>query len=171
MSSSAYGFLFNKDLPSDDEIVALCQKAGYDRTGIPLLDQSSQSVIAWIKYGPNAVIAEARTQDWTAKALGDNPASVLRVPRVYHAFTRPRRYLIGYIVMEYIDAPDCDSGDVQLVAKAVQTLIDLPAPDAVLGHVGGGSLVHPFFLDWIPILEYKTVKDLNDHINNVSVVH
>ena len=89
MSSSAYGFLFNKDLPSEEEIVALCQRAGYEHgTGIRLLDQSSQSVIAWIKYGLNVTVPEARTQAWTAKALNDNPASGLRVPRVYHAFTR-----------------------------------------------------------------------------------
>ena len=148
MSSSAYGFLFNKDLPSEEEIVALCQRAGYEHgIGIRLLDQSSKSVIAWIKYGPNVTVLEARTQDCTAKALNDNPASGLRVPRVYHAFTRDTRtWTIGFIVMEYVDAPDCDSGDVLLVAKAVQTLIDLPAPGSTLGHVGGGggSIVHSF---------------------------
>ena len=73
--------------------------------------------------------------------------------------------------MQFIDAPDCDSGDVDHVAKAVQTLIDLPAPSATLGHVGGDiggeSLVHSF-LDWIPVADYKSVQDLNDHINNVS---
>jgi len=34
---------------------------------------------------------------------------------------------IGYIVMQYIDAVDCNTGDVELVAAAVQTLISVPA--------------------------------------------
>lgn len=83
----------------------------------------------------------------------------------------PGTWSIGFIVMEYIDAPDCDSGDVRLVGKAVQTLIDLPAPGSALGHVGGGggSIVHSFFGEWSLVPKYKTVKDLNDHTNNVSV--
>ncbi|KAF8343681.1 hypothetical protein F5887DRAFT_886426 [Amanita rubescens] len=168
MPSSTYGFLANKDLPSEESIIARCRQVGFRVSGTTLLDESSQSVIAWVKYGPNVTISEALTQDWTAKTLDSTPACGLQVPRVFHAFTRETRSCtIGYIAMQFIDAPDCDSGDVGEVAKAVQTLIDLPAPGATLGHIGGESIVHSFFPDWIPVADYKSVQDLNDHINNI----
>ena len=80
MTSSNYGFLYNKNLPSEETIVVHCQQVGYTITGTPLLDASSKEVIAWIKFGPNVTIDEARTQDWTAKALERDSASDLRVP-------------------------------------------------------------------------------------------
>ena len=140
MSSPAYGFLYNQNLPSEEEIVAHCLSLGFVR-GTPIVDRSTQSIIAWIKYGPNVTTDEARTQDWTAKALRDARVSDLQFPRVFHAFTREYYGCpIGYIAMEFIDGVDCDSNDVELVAKAVQTLISLKAPPAsTLGHVGGGQ--------------------------------
>jgi len=172
MSSSAYGFLYNQNLPSEKEIVAHCLSLGFVR-GTPIVDRSTKSFIAWIKYGPNVTIDEARTQDWTAKALRDARVSDLQVPRVFHAFTAEYYgCLIGYIAMEFIDGVDCDSNDVELVAKAVQTLIGLQAPPAsTLGHVGGGtrSIVHSFFPDWLPNAEYKADRDFYAHIKKVSV--
>jgi hypothetical protein len=168
--SSNYDFLYNEHLPSEDAIVAHCREVGYEITGIPLSDASSNAVIAWIKYGPNVTVHEARTQDWAAKALADIPDSGLLVPRVFHAFTRktPSWFPIGYIVMQYVEGADCGSGDVDLVAKAVQTLIGLRAPSLTLGHVGGGAIVHSFFPDWDPVADYKSIEDLDAHINNVS---
>ena len=161
MSSPTYGFLSNENLPTEDDIVAHCRRVGYGVTGTTLLDDSSGSVIAWIKYGPHVTIGEARTQDWTTKALDDIPGSDLRVPRVFHAFTRnTSAWSIGYIAMQFIDGADCDSDDVEIVAKAVQTLISLRAPSSTLGHIGDNSIVHSFFLDWIPIADYKSVQDL-----------
>ena len=169
MTSSNYGFLYNKNLPSEETIVVHCQQVGYTVTGTPLLDASSKEVIAWIKFGPNVTVDEARTQDYTAKALANTLDSDVQVPRVFHAFTREHPACpIGYIAMQYIEGADCDSGDVDLVAKAVQTLIGVQAPSRTLGHVGGGAIVHSFFLDWIPVADYKSVEDLEAHINNVS---
>ena len=152
--------------------MAHCLSLGFVR-GTPIVDRSTKSVIAWIKYGPNVTIDEARTQDWTAKALLEARVSDLQVPRVFHAFTAEYyRCLIGYIAMEFIDGVDCDSNDVELVAKAVQTLIGLQAPPAsTLGHVGCGtrSIVHSFFPDWLPNAEYKSNQDSYAHIEKVSV--
>ncbi|KAG6822593.1 hypothetical protein H0H92_013241, partial [Tricholoma furcatifolium] len=65
--------------------------------------------------------------------------------------------------MEYIDGIDCDeSKDIPLVAKGVQALIGLRAPPtATLGHIGGGtrSIVHSFFPEWYPNVDYKTDQD------------
>ena len=103
----------------------------------------------------------------------DARVSDLQVPRVFYAFTvEYYGCLIGYIAMEFIDGVDCDSNDVELVAKAVQTLIGLQAPPAsTLGHVGGGtrSIVHSFFPDWLPNAEYKSNQDFYAHITKVSV--
>lgn len=84
--------------------------------GTTIVDPSTTSVIAWIKCGLNVTIDEARTQDWTAKALHDTGVSDVQAPRVIHAFTADYYgNSIGYIAMEYIDGIDCDSNDVELV--------------------------------------------------------
>jgi hypothetical protein len=108
MSAPDFGFLANDNLPPHDTIVASWQAPGYDRSGIPLCNQPSGPIIAWVKYGPNVTMAEALTQDYVARFLIANSAAGVRVPRVYAAFSRDSSYcVIGYIVMQYIDAPDC----------------------------------------------------------------
>ncbi|KAI1786756.1 hypothetical protein LXA43DRAFT_754108 [Ganoderma leucocontextum] len=170
MSSPAYGFLCNPNLPAEETIVAHCLSLNLPR-GTTIVNPSTSSVIAWIKCGPNVTIDEARTQDWTAKALHDAGVSDVQVPRVFHAFTAD--YFgtsIGYIATEHIDGVDCDSNDVELVAKAVQTLISLQAPPtATLGHFGCGteSIVHSFFPEWLPNAIYQSDQDFCDHIRNI----
>ena len=172
MSSSEYEFQYNPRLPSEEEIVALCVKLKFPR-GAQILDPSTQSVIAWVKCGPNVTIDEARTQHWTANALSEAGIFDVQVARVFHAFTADYRGCsIGYIAMEYVDGVDCDSNDVDLAAKAVQALISLQVPPtATLGHIGGGtkSIVHSFFPEWLPNANYRTDEDFYNHIHNVSV--
>jgi hypothetical protein len=110
------------------------------------------------------------TQDWVAKALDAEPAAPVRAPRVYDAWTIRTGYAaIGYIVMEYIVAPDCEESlsDVESVAEAVRWLIRVPAPNFVPGPVGGGPAVHPFFYEWASRITYHTVDELQDHLNGV----
>ncbi|KAI5984658.1 hypothetical protein EDD15DRAFT_2390407 [Pisolithus albus] len=170
MSSSPYEFQYNPSLPSEETIVAHCLSLGFV-PGTTIVDPSTKSVIAWIKYGPNVTIDEARTQDWTAKALRDAGVTDLQAPRVFHAFSAEYYGCsIGYIAMEFIEGIDCDSNDVELVAKAVQTLISLEAPPtATLGHIGGGtrSIVHSFFPEWLPNANYKSDQDFYDHIHKI----
>ena len=68
----------------------------------------------------------------------------MRVLQVYKAFSSDNpRCRIGYIVMEHLDAPDCDEGDDQLVARTVQTLISVTGPGSksAPGPVGGGRVI------------------------------
>ena len=171
MSPSEYEFQYNPNLPSDEKIVAHCLELGFDPRGTQIVDPSTSSIIAWIKYGPNVTIDEARTQHWTFNALREAGVSEVQVAPVFHAFTADYRGLpIGYIAMEYIDGMDCDSNDVDLVVKAVQELSRLRAP--LLGHIGGGgakSIIHPFFPEWCPNVNYRTNQDFYDHIHNVSI--
>ena len=74
----------------------------------------------------------------------------------------------SYIVMEYIDAPDCGERDHQLVAGAVQTLIDIKGPSSATGPVSGGPIVHNFFMEWTSDITYESVGKLQQHINGVS---
>jgi len=65
---------------------------------------------------------------------------------------------------------DCSPNDVELVAKAVQALIGLQAPPtATLGHIGGGtkSIVHSFFPEWLPNVNYKSDQDFYAHIHKI----
>jgi hypothetical protein len=171
MSPSEYEFQYNPNLPSDEKIVAYCLGLGFRRRGTPIVDPSTSSIIAWIKYGPNVTIDEARTQHWTSNALCKAGVLEVQVAPVFHAFTAEHKGVpIGYIAMEYIDGMDCDSNDVDVVAKAVQELTRLRAPS--LGHIGGGgakSIIHPFFPEWRPNANYRTNQDFYDHIHNVSV--
>jgi hypothetical protein len=163
-----FGFLANDNLPSRETIVALCQEAGRECRGIPLRNQDSEPIVAWVKYGRDVEMAEALTQDWVAKALITNPAAGVRVPRVYMAFSDDHPKPFGYIVMEYIDAPDCDQGDDQLVARAVQALISIPGPNSAPGPIGGGLIFHNFFMEWKAPIIYDTVEELQQHMNGVS---
>ena len=91
------------DLPSPDQIVALCKEAGYEGDEIAFADPSSNSdaILAWFKYGPNVTIDKVRTQAWVAEHLNVNFSGAgVRVPSVYMAFTTPHPFWpIGYIVM------------------------------------------------------------------------
>ena len=140
MSSSSQVFLPKESLPSQEAVAAICRKAGYNGRSI-LLRDSSNPVIAFVKYGLTVTLSEARTQDWVARAVNDNPDLNFRVPWVYEAFEVPlARVSIGHIIMEYIDAPDCDANDSGLAANAIQTLIGVKAQDAAPGPVGGGLI-------------------------------
>ncbi|KAI0273089.1 hypothetical protein BGY98DRAFT_1178924 [Russula aff. rugulosa BPL654] len=63
----------------------------------------------------------ALTQDYVARFLISNHSKAgVRVPQVYAAFLREDTSVCttGYIVMQYIDAPDCGERDHLMVAKA-----------------------------------------------------
>ena len=71
--------------------------------------------------------------------------------------------------MEYIDAPDCAEEDVTVVAHAVQALIGIRGPSSAPGHVGGGPVMHNFFVsDQVSPFIYNTVNELQSHVNGVS---
>ena len=169
MTSSDHGFLPNAHLPPQDYIEAVCKEAPEGR-GIPLSRHPGEPIVAWVKYGPYVTIHEALTQDYVAKELSAMPETTVRAPRV-HAFfsTITPNWMMGYIVMEYIDAPDSTFEDVNLVAKAVQTLISIRGPSSVPGHIGGGPVIHNFFVfDQISPLVYQEFNDLQSHVNGVS---
>ena len=169
--SESIDLLESYGLPSRAEIVAICQKAGHSRSGIPLRQHSDGPILAWVKYGRSTSVAEGSTQDWVSKTLNADGAQSVRVPRVFDTFLSPHTKLpmnIGYIVMEYIDLPDCDENDIKLVAKAMNRLIKLESPSSAPGPMGGGEAVNAFFPYWDSGLTYKSVRELEEHINLVS---
>ncbi|KII91694.1 hypothetical protein PLICRDRAFT_173506 [Plicaturopsis crispa FD-325 SS-3] len=155
--SSSIEFTPNPSLPSNEDIIARCVEKALPR-GTTITD-SSGSVIAWVKCGPNVTLGEALMQRWTATALREAGVLDTRAADVFRAFTAEYHgYRIGYIVMEYVEDADCDSNDVDLIARAVKALISLKAPPtATLGHFGCDttSIVHSFFLDWLPSPERR----------------
>jgi hypothetical protein len=136
------------DLPPPDQIVTLCKEAGYNSDGIAFADPCSGAVLAWFKYRPNGTMDEASTQAWVAEHLNAKPEAGVKVPGVYMAFTSPHpACTIGYIIMDYIAAPDCKNSNYERVAQAVDTLIHIEAPSSVPGHFGGGAAVHSLFFE------------------------
>jgi hypothetical protein len=134
------------------------------------LTQPGEPIVAWVKYGPGVTIDEALTQDWIAKTLNAKLDGTVQVPRVYDAFLIiTTAWPIGFIVMEYIDAPDCTRKDIKLVAHAVQMLISVRGPSSTPGHVGGGPVVHTFLIDdRRSPFRYETVDELEQDVNGVS---
>jgi hypothetical protein len=99
-----------------------------------------QALVPRVKYGPNVTtMPKALTQDELHRTLLTSLGST----------TRQRAPTgLGYIVVKYIDAPDCT------MAQAVQTLISVKGPSSAPGPVGGGfvSCTHlrrrPGLLSW-----------------------
>src|ERR1700722_4073452 len=131
------------DLPLPENIVRLCRDAGYDLRGIPVIDESRGVTSAWVKYGESVTMDEALTQDWVGKVVNASPDAAVRIPKVYHAFEYDD---CGYVVMEYIDGPECDVSDAPQVAAAVECLIRVKGPTTAPGPIGGGPITHRFFV-------------------------
>ncbi|EIM91143.1 uncharacterized protein STEHIDRAFT_136955 [Stereum hirsutum FP-91666 SS1] len=170
MPSSSYDFIHNPSLPSDEDIVARCEEHKFPQ-GITITDPSTHSEIAWVKCGVNVTLGEAHMQHWTAMALREAGISSVQVASVFRAFTADYHGCrVGYITMQYIEGTDCDSKDVDLIARAVEALINLRAPStATLGHFGSdtSSIVHSFFPEWLPNADYRTDQDFYDHIQKI----
>ncbi|KAL0578480.1 hypothetical protein V5O48_003529 [Marasmius crinis-equi] len=152
------------NLPPPETIVQLCRAAGHDTRGVPLFDESRGLNLAWVKYGHTVTMSEAHTQDAVWQALNAIPDAPGRIPKVYQAFKSGYR---GYIVMEYIDGSECIASDIPQVAAVVECLIGIKGPTAVPGPVGGGPIVHSFFVEWTSDLEYDTVQELEQHVNGI----
>ena len=101
-----------------------------------------------------------------AQFLNDTSNSAVRSPQVYLAFTWGG---FGFIIMEYIDGQICGDSDVDPVVASVKTLISIPSLTLVPVPVGGGVIEHPFFIERTSSISYKSVEELKDHINGVSV--
>jgi len=154
-------------LPSLDEIIQKSQEApNSDKRTFPLFDEVSGVACAFVKRGRSIKMGEAFMQDLVTKTFNDKPDAALRAPLIYLAF----EYLgIGFIVMEHIEGLICTDADVELVAAAVNSLINIKGSTLEPGPIGGGNIPHPFFMDWESSIEYKSVKDLENHINGVGV--
>ena len=142
--------------------------ANRSRRGFALVDESRGGApYAWVKWGWETSMGEARTQDYVWQVLNRNPDPAVRVPCVYLAFQLGS---LGYIVMEYIEGTTCDDSDAQLVAAALQPLIAIRAPTAEPGpaRAGGGPIQHLFFLEDGSNVTYRSVAWLQGHINGVS---
>lgn len=161
-------------LPNVDTIIQRCRarsRSDSDICGFLLVDESGSSDGApdvWVKFGMSVTMGEARTQHYVAQSLNDKAgAPAVRIPCVYLAFESDS---IGYIVSEYIDGSICNNTDAALVAAAVQSLITVQGPSVEPGPAGGGPIEHRFFVEWKSSITYRSVDELEAHINGVSEV-
>lgn len=162
------------DFPTHDEIVSLCDRAGFNRNGVCIRVAGEPRF--WVKYARDSVIrGEGRTQAYVARIVNANPANVVRVPKVHLGFSRGKR---GYIVMDFVQGATLaqrksskgsyNKNDLKAVAAAVQQLIDIKIPAGTTpGPVGGGYIGHDFFLECLSALKYPTVGYLEAQINEV----
>jgi len=154
-------------LPSPDEIIQKSREApNSEKRSFPLFDVVSGVAYAFVKRGRSIKMSEALMQDLVTKTFNDKPDAALRAPLIYLAFEYRD---IGFIVMEHIEGLICTNADAELVAAAVNSLINVKGSTLEPGPIGGGNIRHPFFVDWESSIEYKSVEDLEDHINGVSV--
>jgi hypothetical protein len=179
MSSEVLVFIDDKgkptNIPDFATIIKQCFELGPGQatatniSGVRItLEKGSDHDVSdiWVKYGDNITMGEARTQLFVAQYLQDKNSPAVRAPCLYLAFTWSD---CGFIVSEYIYGQECDDSDDALIATAVMALITIPCPDLKPGPVGGGLIEHPFFYNRTSSIEYKSVEDLEDHVNGVSV--
>jgi hypothetical protein len=171
MSSEVLVFIDDKgkptNIPDFATIIKQCFELGPGQatatniSGVRItLEKGSDHDVSdiWVKYGDNITMGEARTQLFVAQYLQDKNSPAVRAPCLYLAFTWSD---CGFIVSEYIYGQECDDSDDALIA--------IPCPDLKPGPVGGGLIEHPFFYNRTSSIEYKSVEDLEDHVNGVSV--
>jgi hypothetical protein len=152
------------DLTKDD-IIDRCRRNGPMSNGF--LYPSSENPSAYTKYGPSVAMGEARTQDYAFKQTKKKDGITIRIPEVYHTCEFDGE---ACIIMEYIKGKPVSSG--QQVADAVAQLLSiLPPEGSCPGPVGGGIVKHPFFKEAVACEVYKSVRDLQDHINNVLLTN
>ena len=180
MSSRAVIFIDEPDkpanLPDPETIVKQCfalgpqQATATNISGVRIdLDKTSphDASTIWVKFGAGITMGEAKTQRYVSQYLErhDDMSLVVRVPRVYLAFTWG---CFVFIVGEFIDGQTCDPSDTPLIVAAVQALITIPSPGPKPGRVGGGLMEHPFFWNRVASTEYESVAELQAHVNGVS---
>ena len=157
------------DFPTHDEIVDSCAKYGPNRNGICIRVAGKRF---WVKYGKDSII---RGEGRMAGIVNADPASIVRVPKVHHGFSREKR---GYIVMDFVQGVtiaerkspkgNYDRNDIKAVAAAVQQLINIKMPPGTApGPVGGGRIGHDPFVDCLSTFKYPTVGHLETQINEV----
>jgi len=86
------------DLPTLDDIVKLCARAGFNRNGVCIEVLGKPRF--WAKYGSSVIRGEGRTQAHVAGIVNTDPVRVVRVPEVYLIFSREKS---RYIVMEFVE--------------------------------------------------------------------
>ena len=151
-------------LPSPDDIVIECQKHGHGPSAFKM-HSPDNSETAFVKYGPSIAMSEVRTQSYFASIVNKDEEIFVLVPTVYRAF---RHQGVGYIVMQYIDGQDCTIDDYKMIANAIKRLRLVENPTISPGPVDGGIIEHSFFCDYRASIPYKTVEELQLHVNNVS---
>ncbi|KAF9472750.1 hypothetical protein BDN70DRAFT_925524 [Pholiota conissans] len=75
------------------------------------------------------------------------------MPRIQNTMANWMSPDLGFIVMEHIDGV-CSDPDGALVAAAVEFLITIKNPTTIPGPIGGGLIIHLFFLDWEVAIVY-----------------
>ena len=156
-------------LPSREEVVALCARLGYKTNGFAYNSQ------IWIKYGPGATLAEATTQQFVRN---NADRRVVYIPEVYDSFssTPPGMPEITYIVMEKVEGEDYvdyikqhpEEADtvLQAIASTVRHIWSLPIPpNTSPGPFGGQIPVDRFFSDYSAGRTFRDLAQLEGWIN------
>jgi hypothetical protein len=145
-------------------VVTKCKQHGHGPSGFAEYSPDRTESV-WIKYGPCVTMGEARTQDFIAKIVNSSEGYNVRVSNVFYAF---RYEDIGYILMQHIPGQDCSTDDLDQIVLAVKQLLSIDSPTATPGPVGGGPIGHRFFDEHQSNVQYVSVGELQEHINNVS---
>lgn len=155
----------------------------------------SDNPIFWIKYGSSVVWGEMHAQHLAHQEL-QRLQSPVQVPAVYYACELrvpggfgPADVNFGYksfVVMDYVpgqtadewlkpsgDATDDSRGELvySQIAFALSELLRIPVPrDTPPAAIDGGRIRHPVFdMDAAP-RKYTNVQQLEDQINEVSLI-
>ena len=174
MSSSPYGFLYNPTLPSEETIVAHCLNLGFVRR-TTIVDPSTTSVIAWIKYGPALPLTRR------ARSIGPRRFSVTLVPQTYKPLRIPCVYC-RLRVLNWLRRHGVH-GAYRLPLEQRRTSCEsCPGVDRPPSTTNRDAWTHwwwykfyctllqkSFFPEWLSNVNYKSYQNFYAHIHTVSV--
>jgi hypothetical protein len=155
--------------PSDQEtIIRLCERHEEAHRLEAYYHRCVELGSWFIKYnGHGTLESEYKTHEYLYnKAFGDSNAP--RIPRIVAYFSPKQQW--AYLVTERIDPMTPADVAPEAVAKALQWLRGVPAPQGLtLGPVGGGRARHELFKDFRAPLPFSSVKALQNYMNRVCL--
>lgn len=151
---------FAPDLPSKEQVRLLCTKQG-QRDNHFIHVHNGQKL--FIKH--KVPHCEWKNQQFLFDRM--KPSAAIRIPEIYAVFGTISDRL--YLIMECIQTAHIAS-DIRR-ARAISDIVSIEVPlDITPGPVGGGRIhMRIFWDDQISDVAYRTIQDLEDHLNRVCI--
>lgn len=158
----------------DDEIIKYCQRHDVQSSQLLSERSSSRKVIKLatdvvVKFGLGVTIQEASAQQLAFQEVN---CEILRIPRVYHFFSRPdpASGLIGYLIMEHIEGVTLERqnwNEPEVLTRVVEGLNAIHSIRSKHpGPISGGEAHGSLWSEYGSGTAFRHVQDLESYLND-----